>query len=90
MTARDQRLAELVAARDRLTTQIGRLTPSQPAPPIWHPPVPRIPDDADRADVARGLVWAGWTHAHVAANLGIGVDDITGLIAPAKAAQVAA
>ena len=91
MSIREQHLADLVAARDRLDRHIHRIVGPAPEPPIWHPPVPHVADDADRADVARGLIWAGWTHAQVAASLGIGVDDIAGLIAPPRTmARVAA
>ena len=84
MSTREQRLAELVRARQRIDTQIARMNIRVPDLPT-DLPAPTASVDA-LADLARRLVWSGHTHAEVAHQLHIHPESVAGLIAPRRLA----
>lgn len=78
MSARQQRLADLIQARDRITTQIRALSPGIDVPdadPLDHIPTRRL------ADLARHMVHHGATHAEAAHALHVPTATVTRLIA---------
>ena len=84
MTPRQRRIADLKAARARIDAELARfgidleeLDTDQPAP---------RGTIAAAADLARRLVWSGYTHAETARELGIHPDAVSGLIARGRVA----
>lgn len=81
MSARQQRINELIAARERIDAQILRLDPARatgPLPeadPIAHASTVRL------AAMARQMVWNGSTHREVAEALHIPASSVAPLIA---------
>lgn len=85
MTPREQRKADLIAARLRIDEEIRRLDPralilDMPAPDDIDLPVERA------RELAIHFVRSGYTHAQAAAALHLPTWAITPLIAPRSAA----
>jgi hypothetical protein len=88
MSARTQRLAEMLAARARLDEQIQRLGGATPAPgaAVVRPTVPSF-RVAEAREFAICLIWTGSTHAEVADALGLPVRTVDQLVsAPVSSA----
>lgn len=81
MSARTQRLAELIARRDALSAQIHAMAPDLDLPdpdPLASAPVARL------SALARHLVHDGHTHAETGDLLHIPASSVGALIAPRR------
>ena len=78
MSARTQRLSELVHARARIDAQIRRLAPATEVPPVdpfAHASTRRL------ADLAVHMVQHGMTHQEIATALHVTRETVSALIA---------
>ena len=76
MTARTQRLSELIRARDILDARIAAMGGHAPVTPRGV----QLTVEEGR-DMARAMVWSGSTHAEIGRALRMHVDAVGALIA---------
>lgn len=88
MTPRQKRIADLMAARDRIEAELARLGQSLDDLPTTAPKQSLSRRRA--ALMARDLVWNGCTHAEVAQALKIQPEAVAWLIAPERTRETEA